>query len=589
MLEDIREKKTNRITYALVIIAGIGMLFIGVPFFNQPGGERATVATVNGHNIPISAYNNVYREIQQQAPDLGEAETKARTLRRLITQNLFQQHALDSRYILPETALYRIIKSQFGDNTQYQQWLTQNHLSAETYQNSVRNEQTVAAYYRALLSDPGDNHPLLQSYLQTLAQERGYTLYTLPRAPLAEAVSVSDDALHAYHDAHQDNYTTPEAVDIDYTLYDIADLGASDEQIAAARQASEKRSGRYIIFDDSKTAADAAAAIQAGEKTFADYWQAVTDKTTAGETGTLDPASKDKSVTPEIGEALFALAASGDTSPVIKSEYGDMLIELGNIEASTLSDDELRRLAAQQNLATYDSRANQAFDAAQNGQPLPAITGITGGNIASLKNITAASADAAWLQNPKVREQLFGEKPLAENKTADPVEIAPQQTVFFTVTRREKPQPRPFAEVKNDVARDYRNAEAEKGLQTRGEALQKALSENNRDEVEKLAREYGVETLTLEPTNRFSDNPIVPALFENPARISTQKSANGDLIIARLDSVRDGDIKALPDNIRQGAAFTWQQQDMATTYNSYGDWLYRHAKIKVNEEMLQRQ
>ena len=163
MLEDIREKKTNRITYALVIIAGIGMLFIGVPFFNQPGGERATVATVNGHSIPINAYNNVYREIQQQAPDLGEAETKARTLRRLITQNLFQQHALDSRYILPETALYRIIKSQFGDNTQYQQWLTQNHLSAETYQNSVRNEQTVAAYYRALLSDPGDNHPLLQS------------------------------------------------------------------------------------------------------------------------------------------------------------------------------------------------------------------------------------------------------------------------------------------------------------------------------------------------------------------------------------------------------------------------------------------
>ena len=54
MLEDIREKKTNRITYALVIIAGIGMLFIGVPFFNQPGGERATVATVNGHNIPRS-------------------------------------------------------------------------------------------------------------------------------------------------------------------------------------------------------------------------------------------------------------------------------------------------------------------------------------------------------------------------------------------------------------------------------------------------------------------------------------------------------------------------------------------------------
>ena len=45
MLEDIREKKTNRITYLLVIIAGIGMLFIGVPYFNH-GGET-NIATVN--------------------------------------------------------------------------------------------------------------------------------------------------------------------------------------------------------------------------------------------------------------------------------------------------------------------------------------------------------------------------------------------------------------------------------------------------------------------------------------------------------------------------------------------------------------
>ena len=51
MLEDIREKKTNRITYLLVIIAGIGMLFIGVPYFNH-GGET-NIATVNGQEVPL--------------------------------------------------------------------------------------------------------------------------------------------------------------------------------------------------------------------------------------------------------------------------------------------------------------------------------------------------------------------------------------------------------------------------------------------------------------------------------------------------------------------------------------------------------
>lgn len=587
MLEDIREKKTNRITYALVIIAGIGMLFIGVPLFNQRGNE-ASIATINGQNIPLYYYNEAYRNIQRQDRDLPQSETQQRALRRVIEQALFQQHALKSRYILPDSSLYRIIKNQFSGNEQYTKWLAANGMRAETYQNSVRSEQTVATYYRALQINLGEGNPLLQNHLQALAQERGYTLYTIPRAPLADSVSVSDDALQTYYQEHGGNYLTPETVDISYTLYDIADLGVNDEQIATARRASEKRGGRYIIFDEGKAAAEAAATtIKTGEKTFAYYWQAISDKTIAGETGILDPASKDKSVTPEIGEALFALANTGDISPVIHSEYGDILIELGSIEAGAQGDEELRRLAALQNIDTYTRLANQALDAAQDGQPLPAVTGITGGKIETLKNISATSHDAAWLQNPKVREQLFGEKALTDNKNAYPVEYEPQKTVFFTVTHREKPQPRPFAEVKADIEREYRNAGAEKGLQARGDALQKALAENSRDKTDELAREYGVETRTIEPTNRFSDNPIVPALFEKPERITSHKSANGDLVIARLDSVRDGDIKTLPENIRQGSSYEWQMHDTAATYGSYSVWLYRHAKIKVYEEQLQ--
>lgn len=586
MLEDIRDKKTNKITYALVIIAGIGMLFIGVPFFGQRGPD-STVATVNGHNITLNAYNAAHREVQQQTPDLPDADIKERTLRRLIEQSLFQQHALDSRYVLPDAALYRIIKNQFGDNERYTAWLRANGLNAETYQDGVRREQTVATYYRALQTGQAENHPLLQHYRQALAQERGYTLYTLPRAPVAAAVSLDDKALEAYYQAHSDQYASAETVDIDYTLYDIADLAVSDEQIATARKNSEKRSGRYIIFDDGKVADEAAAAIRAGEKTFADYWQAVTGKTTAGETGTLDPASKEQSVTPEIGAALFALEKAGDISPVVKSEYGNMLIELGSIESGNRSGDELRRLAAQQNIDTYNTRANQAFDASQGGQPLSAIAGITGGKIASLKNISAASQDVPWLQNPRIREQLFGDKALAENKTADPVEVAPQQTVFFVVTHREKPQPRAFAEAKNDVERDYRNSEADKTLQKRSAALQKALAGDNRDESSKLIREYGVETRTIEPVNRFASEPLIPQLFASPARVSVLKTANGDTVVARLDSVRAGDSNALPENIRQGADYEWQMQEMAGIYSSYSDWLYRHADIKIHDDVLQ--
>ena len=586
MLEDIREKKTNRITYLLVIIAGIGMLFIGVPYFNH-GGET-NIATVNGQEVPLRAYQEQYRDIQQQQPDLSETDLKQRAVRSLVERTLFQQQALNSRYRLPDSALYRIIKEQFGNDENYQQWLKSRGISAETYQKSVRSDQSIASYYSALQAAGGENNPLYQHYLQSAAQERGYTLYTIPRAPIAAAISVDDSALQKHYEAHGERYATPETVDINYTIYDIADLPVSDEQIAKARSSSERRGGRYLIIDDAKAAADAAAAIKAGEKTFADYWQAVENKTLAGQTGELSPNAKGKGVSPEVDEALFALEKTGDTSPVINSEYGNILVELGAIDSGNRSDDELRRLAAAENETAYNDHANQAFDAAQSGKPLSTITQITGGKTETLSGITAASDNTDWLHNPALQEQLFGAKALADNKTGEPVEIAPQRTLFFTITHREKPQPRPFAEVRAQVETDYRNEQADATLHERGEALKKALGESA-DKAAALASEYQATTETVAPASRYdTNNPLVLELYNHSERLTTLDTPDGNLLVARLDSVADGDPATLPDNVRQNLSQQWQMQQLTGTYANIGAWLYRQAKIKVNEDALQR-
>ena len=585
MLEDIREKKTNRITYLLVIIAGIGMLFIGVPFFNH--GPDMTVATVNGQDIPLSAYNNAYRDVQQQSPGLSETELKQRTVRALIERSLFEQHALDSRYRLPDSALYRIIKQQFGDDKTYQQFLNSRGLRADTFQESVRREQSINGYYAALQAGNG-NSPLEQHYLQSAAQQRGYTLYTLPRAPIAAAISVSEADLQKYYEAYGERYATPESVDINYTIYDIADLPVSDEQIAKARAASERRGGRYLIIDDAKAAEEAAAAIKDGRKTFADYWQDVQNKTLAGESGDLAPAAKGKGTSAELDEALFALEKTGDVSPVINSEYGKILVELGTIETGNRSDKELRHLAASDNEAAYTERANQAFDAAQSGKPLAAITGITGGQTQSLSAITADSDAAPWLHEPKIQAQLFGAQALPDNKVGEPVEIGPQRTLFFTVSKREKPQPRPFADVRAQVETDYRNEQANTTLHERGDALKQVLAESP-EKAAALASEYQAKSETVAPANRYTtQNPLVLELFNQSARISSLDTPDGDLLVARLDSVRDGDPAQLPEPVRQTLTQAWQMQAISGDYKSMGDWLYRQAKISVNEEALQR-
>ena len=574
MLEDIREKKTNRVTYLLVVVAGIGMLFIGVPFFNHSG--EINVATVNGQDIPQRLYSDTYRDLQQQQPNLSESELSQRAVRTLIERSLLEQHALDSRYRLSDSALYRIIKQQFGDNEKYSQFLSDNHISATAYQNSVRQEQSISAYYRALMAGDGNNNPLQQHYLQSQAQERGYTLYTIPRAPIAAAVNVEDAALEKHYQAHGERFSTPENVTIDYTIYDIADMPVSG-----------RRSGRYIIIDDAKAAEDAASAIKNGEKTFADYWQAIGDKTLAGETGELALAAKGKGVDPKLDEALFALEKSGDVSPVIDTDFGKILLELGTVEAVDSSDKEtVRRLARAEHEAAYTERANQAFDSAQSGNGLAAVLGITGGKSETLTNITADSDAAPWLHNQAVQAQLFGEKALSDNKLATPVEIAPQVTLFFTVTQREKPQPRPFADVRAQVEADYRNEQANTTLRERGEALKTALAAGK---AEALIAEYQVQSETVAPTNRFAaKNPLVLDLFNRSERLTILDAPDGNLLVARLDSVAEGDPAKLPEAQRSALSQQWQLENFGATYNGIGSWLYGQAKIKINEEALQR-
>ena len=77
-------------------------------------------------------------------------------------------------------------------------------------------------------------------------------------------------------------------------------------------------------------------------------------------------------------------------------------------------------------------------------------------------------------------------------------------------------------------------------------------------------------------------------LFSQSARISSLDTPDGDLLVARLDSVRDGDPAQLPEPVRQTLTQAWQMQAISGDYKSMGDWLYRQAKISVNEEALQR-
>ena len=138
------------------------------------------------------------------------------------------------------------------------------------------------------------------------------------------------------------------------------------------------------------------------------------------------------------------------------------------------------------------------------------------------------------------------------------------------------------------VETDYRNEQADATLHERGEALKKALGESA-DKAAALASEYQATTETVAPASRYdTNNPLVLELYNHSERLTTLDTPDGNLLVARLDSVADGDPAKLPDSVRQNLSQQWQMQQLTGTYANIGAWLYRQAKIKVNEDALQR-
>ncbi len=212
--DDIRTKKNNRLTYVLVIAAGIGMLFIGQTDYFRNGGHELSV---NGQEISYETFQQQRSELQRQQPDLANKALGEQTVALLVRRLVLQQQALASPYQLPDEELYKIISGQFSGKEDYEKTLAEHHTNARNYENSVRNEEKVANYYAILASAPR-NDPALEQFLRDFAQQRSYAVLKLDFQRAQEAVSASDEQLQKFLSDRQKDYMQPEQVDLSYVF-----------------------------------------------------------------------------------------------------------------------------------------------------------------------------------------------------------------------------------------------------------------------------------------------------------------------------------------------------------------------------------
>lgn len=479
MLEEIREKKTNRLAYALLAASGFGMLFIGFPSLTV---HDNTALEVNGQAISRDVYQSQRSDVQRQFPDANEQTLRQTTLEILTAQALLREHAQKSGYVLSDVALYEWIKGQFHDEQQYTAALSRMRTNAKSYEALLRQDGGIERYYQALQSalDTKAYRALVEKQLKQMMQPRLYHRYQVNLDEIAQKM-VSDEAtLQAYYQEHQAHYLSPETVEVKAVRFSAADLAveveADEEALKKQSALAGKRRAEYVIFNRIEPANEAKSALNAGTTDFATLRAQVKDKTIDGEEGDFPLQAYGQTGLAVVDEALFALEKVGDVSEVLVTDYGRMLVKVTEIEEPSISDLQatLRREAQEKR---YHEEGEKWVERALNGASLEEIAGLAKVEVQHLTGLTQES-DATWLKEPQAQSALFGEKAVAVGKMIEPFSVDNGLTTWFVqIEKRDLPKALSFEEAKERVKRDYVADESRHQANQRIETLQSALAE----------------------------------------------------------------------------------------------------------------
>lgn len=590
MSEEKISKKVSIWAYVLIGAAGLGILMFDVPTLWQPGGQA--VAKVGEREITLAQLNEATSTWQSRLPDMPAKTLQDQALHQLIQQALLEEHALGSGFSYPDEFLHKQIEAEFATNEAYQSWLRERGISAMSFQESLRKNGTITSYYQTLFAAAPNDDALATAQLNDMAQTQDYTAVRLPLAPAAAGIAIDDAAVKAWYDAHPEAFMTPEEVSVRFIVLDRARLAdaqeISAEALAAQQRQNERRAGQYLIFDD-RSAADAAlAALNAGEKTFADLAAEIQSGAIGGEAGDLPLQQHGKGVDPVADDALFALEKTGDVSPVLTSEnFNAMILTLTERQESS-GDDARAQLAQNAAEARYSELAAKAFDAALAEKPLSQIAEIIGEPIETADNLTAQSA-LDWLANAKIQLTLFGEHGLDVGKIAEPVELDAGRSIFYEITARKAPELRPFADVQNDAQSAWRMFEAGKMLDERSAEIAQAWRDGG--DVDALIAQYGGERQPyrginpLMPSEGVSPEVAAELMRQNEA-VTTAVAENGDRLITHLDAVHPGDASQLPEEMQQLLRQQQQASSRQETENAMAQWLEQNGDVKIYEARL---
>ncbi|CAD5257485.1 MULTISPECIES: SurA N-terminal domain-containing protein [Halomonadaceae] len=570
MLQSIRDGSRSWGAKIIIGVMVAAMALFGIEsLFGLFGSDPDEVASVNGQPI---MRQQVELEVQRalrsgQVPPEQERALRNDILDQLITQQLLSQYAEEGGFAVSEQQLDQLIVSlpEFHDQDgRFSAEVFRNRLAGAGYTPiSFREELRVDIQRQHLQQGLAFSDFSLPNEQERLAelqrQQRSFRYIVLDGDDVDADISVSDDDLQAYYDAHQERYERPEQVRLEYVLIDRQAMAegrdVDEEALRDAwreknRNADRRVSHIMITFGNERTrdeaqqlAETAREALDSGDS-FTDTALRYSDDTASAEEGGDLGVISRGFFGEAFDEAAFGLE-EGDVSQPVELDNAFHIIQVTDIQGPTFEEqrDELAREVALRDIDDeFNQRVQQLIDESFAADDLQSVADELGLTLQESDWLARDDEADGVLSEPGVMSAAFSNDVFEEGYNSEVIELDQDRRLVLRVAEQRDATLLPLDEVREDVEMSVAAEQQQEALREEAQALVASLQDGQSADVA---------WLEANSVSRQADSTVPQLIVQEAFRMArpeegesvyrTVELPQGVAVVA-LDSVSVGEV-----------------------------------------------
>ncbi len=505
MFDSIRNHSKILMGLLFLLVIPSFVLF-GIDGYSGMSGQSVPVAKVAGNKITQADWDAAHqREVERvraSVPNLDlklfdSPEARYATLERLVNDRVVSEAASQQLLTTSDQRLARYLQQDPSiaslrgadgklDMERYRQLAASQGMTPEMLEAKVRNDLSAQQVLNGLQNSALVSQKQTDTALDAFLQRREVQIQKWRPADFASQVSTADADLEKFYQSQADRFRSVESADIEYLVLDTAalqkniqlpeqDLKNYYEQNLQRLAGQEQRRASHILITSAKDApaAERAAArakadellvnVRKNPKGFADLARKNSqDPGSAVKGGDLDFFARGAMVKP-FEDAAFALQ-KGDVSAVVESDFGFHIIQLTDIKSPKAPSFEamrpqleadLRKQQAQRQFAELaETFSNSVYEQADSFKPIADRLMLT---VQTAKGVTRIPAPGTQglVADPKLLQAVFSDDSVSKRRNTAAIEVLPNTLVSARIVSYKPQTVRPFAEVKDEVRRQY--------------------------------------------------------------------------------------------------------------------------------------